>query len=288
MTIRHLRIFVAITETGSATAAGKKLKIAQPSISLAISELEEYYGIKLFDRIAKRLHITDAGKNFLQYATHIVSLFEDMEKEVKNIDELGVLHIGASITIGNYLLPQYIIDFNKIHPQLDVKVTIEDSARIQEYVLTNQIDIGMVEGKVHNPNIIKKQFTDDHLVMICPIDHQFANKKNILLAQLRDEKFLLREKGSAVRELFDNIMSVHGLEVEISWESISTQAIVRAVKSNLGISLLPYMLVKDALDRNEISQFSVKGIKLDRQFSIIYHQNKFLTRGAKDFIKLCK
>ena len=87
MTLRHLKIFVAVCETGSTTAAGEKLHIAQPSVSLAISDLEDYYGIKLFDRIGKRLHITEAGKKFLQYATHIAGLFEDMEKEIRNSDD---------------------------------------------------------------------------------------------------------------------------------------------------------------------------------------------------------
>src|SRR5690554_7400796 len=113
MTLRHLKIFVAVCETGGATAAGEKLYIAQPSISLAISELEDYYGIKLFDRIAKRLHVTEAGKHFLQYARHIVALFEDMEKEVKNFDAIGLIRVGTSITIGNYLLSDYIKQFKE-------------------------------------------------------------------------------------------------------------------------------------------------------------------------------
>lgn len=288
MTLRHLKIFVAVCETGSATAAGEKLYIAQPSISLALSELEDYYGIKLFDRIAKRLHITEAGKHFLQYATHIVGLFEDMEKEVKNFDAMGFLRIGTSITIGNYLLPNYVAQFKQTHPNMDVKVVIDNSDKIQQYVLSNQVDVGLVEGVVHSTYIIENKFRDDELVLICGISHPFANQKNINIYKLQKESMILREPGSAGREIFDSMMITHGLEISPAWESTSTQAIVRAVQANLGLSVLPYLLVKDALDRKEISQFTIKGIKFERSFSVIYHRNKFLTESAKDFISLCK
>lgn len=288
MTLRHLKIFVAVCETGSATAAGEKLYIAQPSISLAISELEDFYGIKLFDRIGKRLHITEAGKHFLQYATHIVRLFEDMENEVKNFDTMGVIRIGASITIGNYLLPGYITQFKESHPKMDVKVVIDNSEKIQQYILSNQIDLGLIEGIIHSPYIVEHKFRDDELVMICGNDHRFANKKDIEVSQLQNESFILREAGSAGREIFDSTMTMYGLEIKPTWESISTQAIVRAVKANLGISVLPYLLVKDSIERKEISRFEIKGIRFLRSFCVIHHKNKFLTKSAKDFIELCK
>jgi len=288
MTLRHLKIFVTVCETGSATAAGQKLHIAQPSVSLAISELEDYYGVKLFDRIAKRLYITEAGKKFFQYATHIVGLFEEMEKEIKNFDATGIIRIGASITIGNYLLPGYITRFKQIHPQMDVKVIIDNSEKIQQYILSNQIDIGLIEGIVHSPYIIEHKFRDDELVMVCGNDHPFADQKNIEISKLQDEIFILRETGSAGHEIFDSIMTSHGIKIIPAWESTSTQAIIRAVQANLGISVLPYLFVKDSLNRKEISRFQIDGIRFQRSFSVIYHQNKFLTESAKDFIALCK
>ena len=288
MTLRHLKIFVAVCKTGSATAAGEKLYIAQPSISLAISELEDYYGIKLFDRIAKRLHITEAGKQFLQYATHIVDLFEEMEREVKNFDKMGVIRIGASITIGNYLLPEYITKFKQLYPKMDVKIMIDNSDKIQQYILSNQIDIGLIEGIVHSPYLLEEKFCDDELILICANNHPFAECKDIVVSQLQKEELILREVGSAGREIFDSTMITQGLEISPAWESTSTQAIVHAVQANLGVSVLPYLLVKDYIDRKEISQFQFKGIQFKRSFCVIYHCNKFLTESAKDFIAICK
>lgn len=288
MTLRHLKILVAVCETGSTTAAGEKLFIAQPSISLAISELEAYYGIKLFDRISKRLHITEAGKHFLQYATHIVRLFDEMEKEVKDLDSIGLIRIGTSITIGNYLLPEYITQFKKARPLMDVKVFIDNTDKIQQYVLTNQIDIGLIEGISHSPYLLEQKFREDELIMICGNDHPFASLTQIELSLLENETMILREAGSAGREIFDGIVSSHGLKITAAWESTSTQAIVHAVSANLGISVLPYLLVKDALVRKEISQFQLKDITFKRNFHVIVHRNKFLTKSALDFIALCK
>ncbi|MFT9494694.1 LysR family transcriptional regulator [Anaerosolibacter sp.] len=288
MTLRHLKIFVAVCETGSATAAGEKLFIAQPSISLAIAELEDHYGIKLFDRISKRLQITETGKHFLQYTTHIVDLFENLEREVKNFETMGVLRIGSSITIGNYLLANYIAEFKQTHPQINAKVIIDNSDAIQQRVLTNQIDIGLIEGIMHSDYIIDQKFRDDELILICANNHPFAVQQSVELFQLKKENLILRESGSGGRELFDSTMTMLGLEISPAWESTSTQAILSAVRANLGISVLPYLLVKESLDRKEIIQFRVKEIQLKRHFSIIYHRNKFLTQSAKDFIALCK
>jgi len=174
------------------------IHLVEPSTEFIVLN-KDYYGIKLFDRIGIRHHITEVGKHFLQYATHIVRLFEDMENEVKNYDTAGVIRIGASITIGNYLMPGYITRFKQTHPRMDVQVVIDNSEKIQQYILSNQIDLGLIEGVVHSPYIVEHKFRDDELVMICGNDHPFANHKNIEISKLQNESFILRKAGSAGR-----------------------------------------------------------------------------------------
>lgn len=288
MTLRHLKIFVTVCETGSGTAAGEKLYIAQPSISLAISELEDYYGVKLFDRIGKRLHITDTGKRFLQYANHVVDLIDEMEKGFKNGDSTGILRIGTSITIGNYLLPQYVKDFKKTHPEISINAIIDNSDTIKQQVLNNSIDIGLIEGNAHNAYIVSEHFREDELVLICGLEHPLADYEEVDVDTIKTEDFILREKGSAGREIFDSIMSVRGITIRPIWESISTQAIVRAVELGLGLSVLPYLLVEEYLENDKIKSLRIKDVSLMRKFSIIYHKNKYITKSAKDFIEMCK
>ncbi|SCJ10506.1 CysJI operon transcriptional activator [uncultured Clostridium sp.] len=288
MTLRHIKIFVAVCETGSATAAGEKLFIAQPSISLAISELEDYYGVKLFDRLSKRLYITEAGKHFLEYASHIVKIFEEMETEIRNFDTQGIIRIGASITIGNYLLPKYVEKFKKLHSNMEVQVIIANSDTIEENLMKNNIDLALIEGIIHSPYLKSIHFKEDELVLICGLSHPLAVKNEIELENIKNEDLLLREKGSAGREICDGLFATNGIEVNILWESTSTQAIVRAVRSGLGLSILPYLLVKESIERGEVKVIKIKDVSLKRNFSIIYHKNKFLTNSAKDFIEICK
>lgn len=288
MTLRHLKIFIAVCETGTITAAGEKLFIAQPSISLAVSELETHYGIKLFDRISRKLYITEVGKQFLQYATHIVSLFDEMEKGIKNWDSLGKLRIGSSITIGNHLIPVLVKEMKNHYPLLDIEVVIDNSQKIESYILENTIDIGLIEGNTHSSFIHTEPFKKDELCFICALSHEFANRDDVHIYELNNRDFLLREKGSAGREIFDLFIESNNISINECWQSTSTQALINAVSNNIGISLLPYLLVKDNIKRKEISSFKVENLSLHRDFSLIYHKNKFLTENLFYFIELCK
>ncbi len=287
MTLRHLRIFTAVCETGSVTAAGKKLYIAQPSVSLAIAELETYYGVKLFDRIAKKLYLTETGKQFLQYASHIVSLFDEMERGIKNWETAGTLRIGSSITIGSRLLPSYVHQLTQAFPDLHPKITIDNSETIEKMVLENLLDIALIEGKIHSSQLIGEVFARDTLVFLCPPGHAFAGK-TVALEHLARETLILRETGSAGREIFDAITQMGGLNISPAWQSISTEAILRAVSEGLGITILPYLLAQENLKEKHISQFWVKNISTKRDLSIIYHKNKYITAGAQYFLEICR
>lgn len=287
MTLRHLKIFTAVCEYGTMTKASEVLHIAQPSISLAISELEVYYGVKLFERITKRLYITEAGKRFNQYATHIIDMYNNMEHEVRNFDEKGVIRVGASVTIANYLLPIYTEELKKQYPEMEIRGIVDNSDKIEKYILQNRIDIGLIEGIVHNPYIIGDTFREDELTLICSNQHPFANKE-VAIEDVKEEAFIMREVGSGGREIFDGEMIVHGIKITPQWECISTQAIIKLVSKGTGIAVLPYLLVKEALKEKLISQFNMKDTVLKREFSIIYHKHKFLTPSAKYFIDICK
>lgn len=287
MTLRHLKIFISVCETGSMTATARLLYLSQPSVSLAISELEAYYGIRLFDRIAKRLHITESGRQFLQYATHIGVLFDDLEKGVRNFDNTGILKVGASITVGTYFLPGVVKEFEQSHPAMKVSAMIGNSGNIEDQIMNNSIDIAIIEGIAHNPYIIQRDIRDDRLVLICGPGHRFASMQEVEVTDILEERLILREKGSAGREIVDGMFLSQGLEIEPLWVSISTQAILSAVKEGLGISVLPYLFVQDSLERGELKTARIKDVTLDRKFSIITHRNKFLTQSMQDFIQIC-
>lgn len=288
MTLRHLRIFVAVCETGSMTAASAQLFIAQPSISLAVSEMEEYYGVKMFDRISRRLYLTENGRRALQYARHIIDLLDEMEQGVKNLDTVGQLRVGTSITIGTYLLPRYINQLKARYPSLRVEAFIDNSGSIEQQILDNEIDIGIIEGVPHSAYILSESFNGDRLAFICPMGHAFAGKTLKELGEVKDQDFILREKGSAGREIFDGMLAAQELAITPVWQSASNQAVLHGVKEGIGISILPYSLVNESLKKGEIAEFKVEGMTLNRKFSVIYHRNKFLPQSARTLVQLCQ
>lgn len=288
MTLRHLRIFVAVCKHGSVTAAGKSLYLAQPAVSLAISELESNYGIVLFDRISNRLHITDQGRQFLDYATHIISLFDEMEESMKDWEYIGTLKIGSSITIGTHLLPKYINAFKEKYPQIKLKIRIENSAEVEKAIGGNEIDIGLIEGKVQSSQIIAQRYADDRLAIICGRTHPLFGKQNVDINELEKYDFIMREKGSGGRDLFDSTMLINNIELDYAGDSVSNQAIIKAVESGLGVSALPYLLVKSSLDKGELWEIKVTDVSLRRGFYIIYHKKKYLSKAATAFIEICK
>jgi len=262
--------------------------MTQPAISLAIRELEEYYGVILFDRIGRRLKITEAGQRFGEYSSHIISLFDDMEKGMKNWDSFGLIRVGASITIGSQFLPNYVKAFYFRYPGTEIKATIGPSEQLEQNILNNQLDLALIEGVSHTPSFISEEYMEDQLVVICPADGRFHQGQQISIDEFRRQKFLLREHGSGTRETFERAVETAGFSVVPIWEAMSTTALVNAVINGLGIAVLPHRMVTGPIERGLVIAVRVKGLSFKRKFHIIYHREKFLTSSAQAFIDLCR
>lgn len=288
MTLRHLKIFVAVCKFKGITAAAKKLHLTQPSVSLAIKELENHYGVRLFDRIAHRIYLTESGRQFLIYATQIVSLFDGLENEMRLSKRADIVRVGASITTGAYLLPQFVSDFSRQYPHISVHATIENSEKLEHRILENDIDFAIIEGPIHNTQLKSEKLMDDRLVLICGQGHPLASASRIRVEQFQNYDFILREKGSGTRELFDSTLLIHGITIKPIWESVSTHAIINAVSEGLGLSVLSSRMIQPDLRAGRIKTVEVSNVQFQRPFSIIYHKDKFLSNGARAFLELCR
>ncbi|SHO54230.1 LysR family transcriptional regulator [Anaerocolumna xylanovorans] len=288
MTLRHMRIFVAVCTHNSITKAADALFLAQPTVSLAIKEMEEYYGVSLFNRISHKLYLSETGRLFLSYATHIIELFDELDAKIKNWDTLGTLRIGASITTGTYLLPGLVSEFHKSHPQIKVQAAIKNSEELEKLIMLNDLDFALIEGEIHNSQIRSEKIMEDKLTLICGANHPMAGIDSTDIRQLASYDFILREKGSGTREFFDSTLMVHNLTIKPIWESVSTHAILNAVSCGLGLSVLPHIMVKPYLDTGRVKEIKINDADLVRPFYVIYHCNKFLSNSAKDFMALCK
>lgn len=262
--------------------------MTQPAVSLAIKELEQYYGVHLFDRIGRRLQITDVGRHFLQYAIHISDLFSDMETGLRDWDSKGIIRIGASITIGSQFLPCYVKAFTEVCPGIDVRVTVEQSESLERKILANKLDCALIEGVAHNPNIISEAYMEDYLSVICAPNKGWSQGQVISIDDFQKQRFLLRERGSGTREVFERVITQAGIHVIPVWEALSTTALVNAVINGLGIAVLPHRMIFPALRQGLIHTVKVEGLSFTRNFHIIYHKDKFLTTSTKRFIALCK
>lgn len=288
MTLRHLKIFLAVCDTGSTTGASEQLHIAQPTVSIALRELENHYGVPMFERYARRLMVTPAGQELYQYARHLIALYDETEEVMKNMCTAGTLRVGSSITIGTCFLPAYVKRFQALCPQTKVQAVVENTDTIEHLILDNEIDIGLVEGHIQSPFVVSHPYCRDRLVMVCSPDHPFARRGNIQPAELTGENWILRERGSAVRETFETLMAAREIEIQPAWQSVSTQAIVQAVRAGLGVSVLPWRLVREEVESQRLAAVEVADIDFTRCFSIIYHKNKFHSHALQSFIDVCE
>lgn len=287
MTIKHMRIFIAVYQQMNISRAAETLHMTQPAVSRSIQELENYYGIRLFERIKHRLHRTESGDALYTRAIQIVESFDAMEKEIKNWDEFGTLCIGSSITLGNFFLPPIIREFQRHYPKLNIQVTVSNTETIYNAILDNQIDIAVVEGNFSSEYIHDEYLGEDRLVLILPRDHPLLEQAEIHLQDIIRYPLLLRETGSAGRTFLDAVFSFHQISVEPIWESTSTQALVKAVSYGIGLSILPEQLVLQDVAAGVIATRPVADEAFARTNHIVWHRQKYLTRTAKGFIELC-
>ena len=285
MTIRHLRIFRTVCDCGGVTAAAERLYLSQPAVSLAVKELEQHYGTRLFDRIGKKFYRTDAGERLYRAAVMMLSQFDEMEESLRDGDRLGVLRVGSSITIGTHLLPTLVRRFDALHKNVRVHVTINATQLIEGMLLQNELDFALVEGIVRSPHLLSEPFEDDRLVCVCPPQSPLAG--GLLTPEaFSAQTFLLRERGSGTRALFDAVLESAGLAACPIWESASTQALIRAVSEGLGVSVLPALFVRHALDAGLVASFKVPALSFARKFSIVRHKDKYQSAAAQAFMAL--
>lgn len=286
ITIRHLKIFIAVAETKKMSIAAEHLYISQPTVSQTISELEQYYNTKLFERYPKELYITNAGSVLLEYANHVVKSFDNLNETMLKSEYNNTLRIGGTLTVGNCILCQILDELKLVNPKIDVSVQIDNTKTIENMLLQNELDVAIVEGNITKKEIITKPIIKDCLVLICSKNHAFAKESFVSKELLSQENFILREKGSGTRELFENFMFVNQLSLNIKWESSSSSAIKQAVMHNYGLSVISARLIRKELENNDLCIVHIKDCMWKRFFYLCYHRNKTITKQIENFNKI--
>ncbi len=288
MTLRHYKIFVSVCDNMNMTEAAEALFISQSAVSQTIAEMEGYYGTRLFERFSRKLYLTQAGESLLSYARHMIRMNEDIEKNMKALQESGYIRLGASVTIGTNILPQLVSVYKQSHPKAMVEVFESNTQQIENRILHDRTDIALVEGETVSKELINVPFMDDELVLICGRKHRFADTFAIDPQELEREEFIIREEGSGTRKTFEDVLAAHKLSWKASWICSNADTIKMAVAEGLGISIISKRAVISEVKSGMLCMKEIDGIQFYRKFKIIYHKNKYLTEQMKDFISLCR
>ncbi|MFA0815179.1 MAG: LysR family transcriptional regulator [Anaerofustis sp.] len=275
MSLHHLRVFLAVADAQSISKAAERLMVSQPSVSQVIAELEKTYSTHLFDRIGRKIYITESGSYLQRYARQITDLYDEMERGITDCEERGVLRIGASLTVGSTVLPELISDLQAKMPALHSNVTVKNTADIEQMLLKNELDIALVEGYVHSSELTQHAVADDEVVLVCGKGHPMYQTTVASKEQIAGISVILREQGSGTRELFERTMSANELPWSVCWESADSDGIVAAAIHGLGVGVIAKRLVRREVEEGSLRILSVPGVNFVRRFSLIAHKNKY-------------
>lgn len=287
MTLRHLTIFLAVCDENNMTAAAEKLHIAQPSVSQAIAELEAHYNSKLFERLGRRLYITQAGQKLIGYARHILHLHREAEIAMTEMTDKGLLRVGASVTVGTCLLHRLLRRFIAMQADTTIYPVVNNTKIIEDMLLLDQMDIGLVEGRVHSPLLAVTPFMQDELVLVTAPTHPLAARKSVHIEELQGLSFLVREEGSGTRELFASVMDSRGISWTAAGVYNSAEAIKEAVAEGFAMTVISRLAVQKEMQRKDVVAIAVEGAAFQRQFSVVYHKNKFISPLLDRFMQIC-
>lgn len=288
MTIRHFTIFICVCDEKTMTKAAGKMHMTQPSISQAIHELEEYYQLQLFERLGRRLFLTAAGEKLLVYSRHLVNLHEQTEREMRQFGSMYRVRLGASVTIGESILIDLIKRINDIYPHNQITSVIQNTSILEKMLLNDALDIALVEGHVHSEYLSVEPFSDDELVFIAAPDYFLLKHDKVRIEDLARAAFFIREEGSGTRNLVEEVMRDNQIKIKICGVYNNAETIKKAVCAGLGISIISKLAVKDEISAGKLLTFKIENLLFKREFSIVYHKNKYLSKEIKHIISLCK
>ena len=288
MNIRQLEIFLAVCETASVSETARHLYLSQPAISKTIRELESDIGILLFDRINRKLHLNEAGKTFRIKADQLIKDFIDLKNFDQYSSEKIPLRLGISLTIAMNSLPYAVEQFKMKYPETPLKIYSENVQQVQQRLLNGEIDIAFIEGFESNQGFSTEILSEYPLFLVCSAHSGFMPKEKINRDDLLNLPFLLREKGSTLRDCFDEL--THKLKVDISpvLESINTEVLIKAVKAGMGITVLPEPLAMHYLNNGIFRRLYIDGYKMSTVNYIVTLKGKSDNKRYIDIISYFK
>ena len=290
VTLRQLRTFKTVADLNSFSLAAQRLKLSQPSISYQVKELEETLGLPLLDRLGKRVQLTEAGTLLYGYARRMLDVLDEATVAIEEIRGIkrGSLRVGASTTVGIYLLPAALGAFKKLHPGLVISLEIGTRTRVQEQVLRNELDLAVVGPASKDPELAIIPFLSDELVVVAPAGHPLESSRSLGLKELADQPFIMREVASGSRLSFEKAARKAGARLKVAMELGSNGAIKHAVESGLGLAVISRYACALEFSSGRLVELDVRGFPIRRDWHIVHLRRRRLPASVRSFIDFLK
>jgi DNA-binding transcriptional LysR family regulator len=292
MDLRLLEIFCAVYEERSFSKAGQRLSLTQPTVSSHIKTFEESLGTSLFDRLSREIRPTDAGRFLYEHGRPILDLKQDLiDRMGRFLNRLeGSLEVGASTIPGEYLLPRLIAEFQRSHPGVRTRLTIQDTSLVVQDVREGRLQVGFVGARTDEEDLEYQPMAAGVLVLAAPPQERWRRRATLDLKQLLELPFLMREPGSGTRMVFERRLAekgVHPGDLEVVAELGSTAAIKEAIKAGIGVSYVSELAIRGELEAGSITVLAVPELDpMERVFYRVTHARRVRSPLAEAFLDL--
>jgi len=285
LTLQQLRLFEAVARLGSYTRAAEELFLTQPAVSIQIKRLETQAGLPLFEKIGKKIFPTTAGKAMFSASQDILSRVEVLKNTLEELKGTvkGTLQLSV-VTTAKYFLPDLLGAFLQQYPDVEPKLKFTNRARVIDRLMNNDDDFVVMGQIPDDDNLEAHPFLTNIIGIVAPAGHPLANKKNITIEELADQRFLIRESGSGTRSVFDRLLKEHGVQIEPYMELGSSEAIKQAVMAGLGIAVLSLHSVGLEREMKKLTVLDVEGFPLKRRWYAVHLKGRTLSLVARTFL----
>lgn len=284
--LEELKTFISVVNYKNFTKAGEHLNLSQPTVSTHIKNLENFFGVTLINRSVKQknIFITESGYTLYKKAKEIINLLDTTYMEVRNTSDSikGNLKIGASLTIGEYVLPKFLAIFSEKYPDIDVEIFIDNTSSICSHLKELTLDIGLIEGASSSSIFTQEYFLEDNMVLAFPYKPDL-DTSNFSFDKLHDQKWIVREEGSGTREFLNMFLATNEIIPKGIMVLGSNYSVKEAVKNKLGITIISDFVTSSAVENSELSTIEL-GDSYTRHFSYILPKNITISKASQAFL----
>lgn len=286
--LRQLEVFLETARYQNVTRAAESLAMSQSAASGSLKEFEAQFDIQLFDRVGKRLQLSELGTQLRPRAQHLLDEARAFEQALSADEAVGQVQVGATLTIGNYLALSMIADFREQYPSAEATLQIANTHDIVERVAGYELDMGLIEGEISHPDLEVQHWRKDELVVFAAPGHVLSGKTKLSDKQLLELPWIVRESGSGTRQTFNRAM--HGIlpDLNIAMELQQPEAIKHAVEVGLGVGCLSRISVEGAFARGTLVPLPVPQRDFNREWFIITHKHKYHSATLQRWLSLCQ